>query len=897
MRGGEEGIALIMTIALLFMLLLMAISFASTSRMWRQAAGNSNDLALSRMLAESAVQRAIGALRFYCSVSDNQYAEVISHDESDSNVSNQKTYDSLHRLATIAGDVEYDWASPYDPNAVDALHWQYVYNGLPGPSDLGYDATNPKKIIGRISYVTVAVGGKLDPAACVDTGASPVNEDGANEERCGKYVKEINIQSIDPTNSTGYLPIVAVAPETQTLVSKLSSSNASPAGKLADNGTDIPRWTDWDKLFSPSKLNITDNDQKEALRIWFTLDNPEDPEAFWVDTNTDGIQGSEELYHRFNLARTDWSSLTVGNIIASPSAYSDSPATNDGNGVKWLNNWTDAGTFADVAYRKKQIAANIKDYSDSDDDVTTDSTSDPTYTGNENTPYINELAMEVQCTVNMVNIPGPEKEAHLNFYIRCGGEIINMYGENFSAATTLRMVGKIDFDYRAQDPPTPQHYNGDYDRTFTLTPIGASAYKFTWDSQPFLVEKTFVVMPPHKVWAENVKVSINKAILTYNGKFADCAKPDATGEYSETLVELVQRDNSGTNTTYYNYEVDDPRQNLNPSDWPAGNCPTTKDFPYEGTVNTINHGVTCTTSGDAESGSTPTTISTAFIRNAPVKSPWELGCIHRGGKWETLNLLTYNEIDTFSGVSPTTGGGAFASGDANILDQVKMTNNVKTYGLVSVNATNQFVLKALLAKIRVGVPWKNNGSDGISGNADDNSPGSTNNGTELTYASNVTNLASTISGSASRPFKTRAQVVKVDKLSDGTEATQTKNATKEEIIGKFINLTKSSAIDDTIVIIALAQTIKDVGSGITISKDLDGNGIVGTADETVAKVDFNGDGDILDPAVPETVTNCQFGTYNQYADEITSEQKVIAIVARNPINGKWKIIKFMYLED
>ncbi|HBC88042.1 MAG TPA: hypothetical protein DCZ94_13920 [Lentisphaeria bacterium] len=887
--------ALIMTVAMLFMLLLMAIAFASTARMWKQAAGNSNDLAVTRLFAESAIQRAIGALRFYSSISGNQYADVISHDEVDSITANRKNFDTLYRIATVSNDVQYDWVSPYDPDAVDAVHWQYVYNGLPGPSDAGYDAKNPKKIIGRIAYVTVAVGGKLDPAACVDhnsTVGSAVNENGASEERNGIYVKEINIQDLDPANATTFLPVATI--------SNFSSANASPAGRLADG----ERWIDWDKLFSPSKLNITDSIQKDAFRTWFTIDNPADPEAFWVDTDNDGLQDSGELFHRFNLARTDWNAMAVGNIIASPTTYSNAASTYDGNGIKWLNNWTDAGTYSTVTARKNQIASNIKDYSDSDDDVTTDSTTAPTYTGNEKTPYINELALEVQCTTTMINIEGPEKEAHLDFYIRCGGEIINMYGENFSAATTLRMIGTIDFDYHAQDPPDVQHYSGTYDRTFDLTAIGSSSYKFTWDVQPFLVTKTIICLPPHKVWVDNLKVGVNTSILTYNGKFADCAKPDAAGEFSNTFLHLVERDNHGIDTTYFEYQVDDPRQNLNSGDWPQATCPVQQDpaispvYVYTGTIDAINSGVTCTTSGDAETGSTPPTISTAFIRNAPMKSPWELGCIHRGGKWETINLLTYNETDGHYGITPTAGGGTFASGDANILDQVKMTGNTETYGLVSINASTDSVLKALIAKIRAGVPWKNNGSDGTSGTADDNSPGSRNNGTELTYNTNVTNIASAISGSAYRQFKTRGQIVKVSKLSDGTEATQTKNATKEEIIGKFINLTKATSIDDTIVIIALAQAIKDVGDGKTISKDLDANGTIGSADEATAtvKYDINGDGDITD-TISETFSNCQYGTYNQYADEILAEQKVLAVVSRNPVSGKWKIIKFMYLED
>ena len=36
-----------------------------------------------------------------------------------------------------------------------------------------------------------------------------------------------------------------------------------------------------------------------------------DNEAFWVDANLDGVVGTNELYHRFNLRRTDWDKIGV----------------------------------------------------------------------------------------------------------------------------------------------------------------------------------------------------------------------------------------------------------------------------------------------------------------------------------------------------------------------------------------------------------------------------------------------------------------------------------------------------------------------------------------------------------------------------------------------------------
>lgn len=858
-RTDNHGVALLLTLGLLSIILVLAISFSITARTTRSAAVNTNDLTVAELLAESAVQRAIGAMRFY-SAQSLQFNDIISHDESDSIAANRKNYDWLHHIETFTDSVEYDWPAAYDPDASDAVHWQYIYNGLSGSDE---------KIIGRVGYVTQGTMGQLDPSVCVDSGASPVNENGANEERCGKEIEEINIQNLDPSNSSGYLAA--------TDVSNFSSTNATPAGALADG----ERWPDWETLFSA--LSISDSNWKDQYRTWFVLDNPPDPESFWIDSDSDGAQDMGEFYHRFNLARTDWDSLTVSNIINDPTVYSTSSGTHDGSGLKWLKNWTETGTFSDLTARKNQLAANLIDYNDSNDDVTTDSTSNPTYTGLEKTPYINELAIEVEGTTTMINVPGPDKEMHLDFTIRPGAEIINMYGANFSASTSLTVEGNVYFELRAESGQTNNPGPLSFSKTFSLTGTGTDPYKFTWGTQDAFYSWVVVINPPHKGYCENVKVQITKAVLTYNSKFADCAKPDGASDWSAVLPLLIERDNHGVDTVYFSWQIDDPRQNLNNADWSQASY---LEDSYGGTQDAVNTGITCTTSGDAESGSTPTTISTAYIRNASMKSPWELGLLHRGEKWETLNIDAYDETDGLSGVSSSAGGGTYANGDANILNQIKMTGNVETYGKVNINGTNESILRALLAAIRVGVTMS----------APGDSPGSLSSGTELDYNTDVTNMASSITGSADNPFTTRAHVVKVSKLSDGSEITQDTDAKKEEVIGKFVNLTEAG-FSNTITIIAIAQAIKDVGDGVTISKDLDGDGTVGSASEVVCGYDINGDGDASDTGISETVSVCAFATYDQYADEILAEQKILAIVYRNPSTGKWTILRYEYLEN
>ena len=91
-------------------------------------------------------------------------------------------------------------------------------------------------------------------------------------------------------------------------------------------------------------------------------------------------------------------------------------------------------------------------------------------------------------------------------------------------------------------------------------------------------------------------------------------------------------------------------------------------------------------------------ISTAVIRNAPMRSPWELGFIHRGVPFQTINLKKAGGIDggaTLDDFAHEAGnfenwtesrGTKYENGDAGILDQIKMTEFNKSYGKVDMSS-------------------------------------------------------------------------------------------------------------------------------------------------------------------------------------------------------------------
>ena len=484
-----------------------------------------------------------------------------------------------------------------------------------------------------------------------------------------------------------------------------------------------------------------------------------------------------------------------------------------------------------------------------------------------------------------------------------------------------------------------------------------------------------------------LKVNITKAVLTYNGITADVALPDDATDWSTQLASLFSNTTTSVGTTswfaYVSYQVNDPRQNLNNLDWPQGTV-SAVGAAYNGTADAVNTGVTMTTSGkDLEDGKviaadTPLNdpsykftatagprLSTAYIRNGPMVSPWELGCIHRGALWETINLGEYNKA---AAINPLTGGGNYTDttggadpnavngGDANILDQVKMTARVQSDQKVSLKLQTDTgggfgILNALFKKIHVGASYANgvrlyntsatvaalpstgnvtgdariviadlnlytwNGVSWASGTKKVSDAYIYNTSNGVTYwdgatwqiwsanGSDLTNSATMVNDikTKSLTFLTRANVVQSATLKNGTGGTQTSKRAKEEIIGKMINLT-SIAQADYFTVIVLAQSIKDVGPGI-FYKDLDMDGIctpTSTANEATLGADIDGDGVITNPtAIPEQInsTAAGFGKYTQYADEIIAEQKIRADVYRDPLTRKCTIIKMEYVEE
>lgn len=383
-------------------------------------------------------------------------------------------------------------------------------------------------------------------------------------------------------------------------------------------------------------------------------------------------------------------------------------------------------------------------------------------------------------------------------------------------------------------------------------------------------------------------------------------------------------------------------------------------------------------------------ISTAFIRHAvlrrvdgrparetpyplvehPMESLWELGAIHRGSRWQTLNLSQSPEYDSAEEFVKK-GAGEYHYGDAPILDQVKMTNDCLSYGKVNlVRHVDAEVRNTVIGSLFRDMPVHKYGyylAQGLddSGNEDldlypnkdykntmtrifgkdDDRSGLTIENGSRNHIAYVTAICDVLFGDAgyaepledTKKFWRRTDFLAAPKKKGRTEDNTVTSdmlypirqqsdgyitdAMEEQIIGRTVNLMKVDSSVKGATAILVVQTLKDSGNNTTVYKDWDGNG----------KISSTISGDELTHYGRDSVRNLQLqsgyrrfsdrkstdkpffqppvtqkeiiqtgpsgkGTYQNGADSITGEVKVVVTLDFDTATQKWKMTKYEYAE-
>ncbi len=898
----EHGIALLFALVMLALLLVMALSFATNSMFSQKISTNNANATGASIMARSTANRLRLMLGFY------DAAIIYSHTTS------SPTTDMLDHLTTTEdGSYIFEWMDGYENN----INWELLTMN---------DGTDDR-IIGRVAYVIIP-NGEISPAACVKSGD---NENTVSEKRVGVNMYEINLKDLNSTVSGTII----------------DGTMANDLSYVVDGG-DLPvagSWIDFPTLFS--SVSAISDDQKTWFKRWFFIAPEDDDEIFWIDDYADGeiesSTNSTELYHRFNLARVltvgdnakYWDDITVAEIIANAKSLNDTitkPTANDG-GIPWLfyfgKKW-DSGTttfiddasvkgnFTAVADRRNQIAANLIDYCDSDSVPTSDqadwTTTTPTYTGNEKTAYLNELVIDVSYTTSTFDntaAASPNRYDHdatvtvtlsaeiIDIYNLSGNYTVTVYGSRrvehvtIGGTVALSDTGVVAFS------PNPLSSGVIADaalKGYTVIdgfPVGNEAVDYDSSASGGTVSNdTLSVTTDFGA----VHITIDKIILNDGTNNVDIAN------FNSFTITVPAYSINGVGQYYVSQSlsVKDPRQNLNAGgadlDW-KNNIAQGNDTGSQvnarsaanATLGASNYQCTPSyaytadaTNTDKETG-THLAVSTAYIRNAPMLSPWEIGFINRGAPYQTINLTAFD--DRFALTYKNNGAladgdviGGYAVGDANILDQIKMNAELANPMKINLKTHRDEVLYALLNNIRVG--------------SSQSDPGNTSSGIPVTVG-NIPTVIDAIK-SNSLDWLTRAQVASLTELTDGTTlGLQPDNATQEEIIGKFINLTKFGSKHEYYTMVIVSQSIQDIGgSGVDIDiVKKDSSDTNQTISAQLGRFDYT------EISAPSGVTDGKFndGEY-LYADKITGEQKIVVRLKRNLATEEISILDFQYMQ-
>ena len=329
-------------------------------------------------------------------------------------------------------------------------------------------------------------------------------------------------------------------------------------------------------------------------------------------------------------------------------------------------------------------------------------------------------------------------------------------------------------------------------------------------------------------------------------------------------------------------------------------------------------------------------LSTAYIRNAPMQSLWELGVIHRGAAWQTLNLKAAGAPKDPSSPTATTSispadmkqnltwsnveGTSYASGDGGILEQVKLTENAYCYGKIDINmlCSDTSINKGYQSKYddEMGQVLFNNIRYGqeISKFETDTATGST-----LSFSSDspLSQVVTAMTSSDKRPFASRTQFL--DWTTGGNSLanafgaatlTSASDAQLEEIVGKTINLLKAEpSASNVIQFIVVAQTIRDLSGTVARVRPDDAKVVTRNCaygqfdvaryiDKDGSKITSDASGNISnDGSDPSTPDSTQSPDDFIYFDEITGEVKMLVTLEKvSEITGQLIVTSIEYID-
>lgn len=929
-KRRERGIALIFTLGILGLLTVLALGFASTAMLNSKISGNISHQQKARYIARLGAERALYALT---QCPDIPISNIFSKSAVDIDkescdgiwkLNTKLNGIPIYEITDDYGADSVGWEYIRDPQSVteedikkDIIgRYAYVVVEETGKLDPSVHLTDVaslsrqggKNIADELSF-KVPFGTDFFP----NTSDSPYSQNdtklanlfkGAGQFQT-KFSRRLfnlgNLLEYKVTDSDGKLT---------TAIKQLGFTTSQEQAKL--------------KRALKSILGSRLEPYQECYTLSSTSTSTESDGSTTTKTTTN-------TYPRFNLNRSDWESLTPEDLVNLNNLSKGKAIAWLVNWMHSRgDDWDDKTMAKQIAaniiqYCKDENVVTVTDLS-SESEWSPDNF--PKYAGVGRHPMLNEIGVKLNIKAE-VGSPTPDGEDKVKYtpkYIieaQLGTELIDIFNCSSKQKATVIIYGKISFEYTRPkyknstfscDMPSDEENADNSDFTYTsgssdTEKLGEIVIGINeWDNNGYTnangawlkvidAEKTTpeLTVPentdPNQILqnmqVRKVRMHVNTVVLKYGDDYRDCAR---IRNKDDSLNGMEAKEEKYSDYYSFSKDVDeysfqaawqavDPRVNHYPIDWTLKlSKPTKTEYPgtmgkkntFDGYIDNKQPYINATTDGDKEAVSDPAWTSSghlasAYIRHAPMESLWELGCISRAEPWKTLNLKKSRVFAS----GETQGGGEYAKGDANILDQVTLTDKKSRFGLINLNTEEHFVLETLFYQIPfhtelhqagIGADDKSIlGATGTSSIYSVYSKKDTSNHKEesclaclimerskilrfekrsdlLMDETEVDALTTIDSGKRSSLKETvtklRTALFSIPKTGESASpeeetSSKTTDAEEEQLVGKIMNLVAADPYE-TVYIIAVGQSIRDIGSsdenGITIFKNWAGSG-------------------------------------------------------------------------
>jgi hypothetical protein len=891
-ENKQRGSALLLTLGILSLVLILAMSFAFTARTTRQVAKVNADQIKARLLAESALERVLAAMKHAYDEEDpiTHKREPYPPEVTGATAMKFSRYNDQGYIFSSDGETptteekkDFQELIPYASNDRNKIYFLPSLANLPSnPSSaptfqkIGIDLNDnddiddPGEIIGRIGFLILEEANKLDVNQMLSLNEKvPFVISGA--ERLAPF-------SVDYSAADFLYKILGN--DDTTLPAGTNNDYEGNTVRLGLNMQELQlaheyftllvpgfpgtkaQWFSYTHLWKTKWESASDADK-------YTFFSGEDVEAYWDETD-------EVERQRFDVTGYEWGGWGEADTLAKKqrlvteligadkrsefsggipepdySQDSTAPAT-AGFGIPHLRDLEDTTTN-----HGKQIAANMVDFCDDDSIATTEigwetktnalaQNDAPSYFGNEKVPYINEFALSFIANNPTKDISDPTSPRVYSLKFRSYFELANIFAEEIppTSCSPLQYTIQLSMSVACDNSGVPvsiPSINFSNLEIVSNIPAFSTEYNFALSS-----ERDIINSFEHSSETLSFTIALNKIVIVIHDSNDNVYDLSYLIPNGDTVTVRIEDISYGDTLSTATWEVYDPRFNhpadqWKMSDWqeePLENVASVtldvNDNITEGMINPISMPEAAY---DCDLESYPcTSYSTAFIPNRPFRSLWELGAIHRGEPFRTINLTAFSAA-----------GGSYADGDAAILDQVKIGPLKKTRGKFNANSSNPAAFVELLRGINITDKY----------------------GSACSYSTPGYNAPTTLDKTASTNRGVFASRIPTSGLYVPEPANDRE---REALIGRTANLLTTRMDKYTVLVVGQALKLIDLPSEHTVNE-----------------------GDDVWKTLVNPVQLTESGTTSWYS--ILATQRILAHIVRDAWKNEYKIVQMQLLED